>query len=248
MSIERIQIKIQDISNALAGLGLNTHNARRYPNYLTHQTDVGFFDTFRLTRKDGVHQTRDLMVYVFPFVQPDWLAAIDELFAFEARAWKAWWQWSTHAAQDLVATRNAPLTVHPIPPLVQNPDQVIRPFTLELSDGVKLKAFLRPMVEWPALDFQSLTPEQAKALFQGELGFRKVCGQVMGAANAAHAIRGNDGQLGGDTFSFDAEGFATLCNSGDAGRKLLSNGHHVVPTQWRLFHAEYHKYALGQAY
>jgi hypothetical protein len=255
MPIQRCTIKEAEVFNALPGLGLGGYEALRYPTYLGHQEQVGFFDTFRLTLREQVHQTRDLMVYVFPFADPVWKKAIDAVFAFEQKAWAAWWRWSAKYAAELVFRTQAPLTVHPIPPLVQPPEKVIRPFTLVGHGGLELNGFLRPMIEWPALDFQSLTTERAQGMFQGDFGFKKTLEHVMSAAKAANAIRGQRGQVPGDDFGFDAKGFAELCNSnpegrnsGRSGRKLLSNGHHIVPTQWRLFHANFHKYELGKSF
>lgn len=251
MSILRCEIDEGVVNNAIKNLGLQGYETVRYPTYSSHKEQRGFFDTFRLSIIKTTHQNRDLMVYVFPFSNPEWEATIDAVFEFERKAWVAWWKWANDCAFQLVnnAQNTNPLTVHPVPPLIQAVDKVIRPFVLVDQGGLELKAFMRPMIEWPALDFQSLTRERAQQLFRGEFGFKKACETVMTAAGAGMDIRGQKGQIsGGEMFAFDASGFGMLCNSDSTGRKLLSNGHLVVPTQWRLFHEQYHMYALGRSF
>jgi hypothetical protein len=249
MSILRCELTESSVNHALAGLGLDGYEAVRYPTYFSHREKRGFFDTFRLKVTQEPHQNRDLMVYVFPFSDPEWEATIDQVFAFEQRAWTAWWRWAADCAFQLVQNPQDLLTVYPIPPLVQPAAEVIRPFTLAGPGGLSLKAFLRPMIEWPALDFQSLTTERSQELFRGEFGFQNACQKVFSNAGAGTALRGQSGQvLGGDDFGFDAQGFSKLCNSDQTCRKLLSNGHYIVPTQWRLFHSQFHKFRLGGAF
>lgn len=178
----------------------------------------GLLDSFRVARAEP---ERDDVVYVFPFDDPDWRPRIRAMLRFEAEAWRAWWTIVAHLdPEDSGVLR--------IPPLLGSPDERVVAFDLAV-DGRALPALRRPMIDWPSLHAHPLTAREEDRLRTGDAGFDALVSAI---------------------WDFTSEPNERLDRTLGLQQldpwHLLSDGEHVVPTQWRLLHRDFRHLDVGK--
>lgn len=178
----------------------------------------GLLDSFEVA---GPEPRRSDVLYVFPFEDPDWGARIRAMLTFEEAAWRAWWTIVEHLEPESSGVRR-------IPPLLGEPDERVRTLSLSI-EGRELPALLRPRIEWPSLADHPLTARQETRLRTGESGFDALLGAI---------------------WDFTSEpGSRMVLNRPLAEMDpwhLLSDGEHLVPTQWRLLHRHFRELDVGK--
>ena len=181
---------------------------------LASSAGAGLFETFRVS---WPRPRRDRILYVFPYSDPGWEARIREVFDFERRAWVAFWRWTKKLDPGTAQ-------VLPFVPLLDPPEDACTCLTLTL-DGKTFPALLRPMIDWPPLDHLPKGVDASRLLESGD-GW-------IGLATLLNAVwKGCDEPP--DTIELAPIDTLRAWN-------LLSDGTHVVPTQFRLFHSSYRK-------
>lgn len=178
----------------------------------------GLLDTFRVA---GVEPRRDALLFVLPFDDPAWKRRIDAMLRFERDAWRAWWHVVAHLEPE-------PSGVLSIAPLVGRIDDRVRCFDLKV-DGLTLPALMRPMVEWPSLEAHPLSASEARRLREGPDGFDRLATAIWDFTNASV----DKLELRRDLTAMEPW-------------QLLSDGRHLVPTQWRRFHKDFARLDVGK--
>ena len=160
-------------------------------------------------------------MFVLPFVDGAWKRRVEAMLAFEREAWRAWWHVVAHLEPE-------PTGVLSIAPLVGRIDERVR--TLELSvEGHALPALIRPMVEWPSLEAHPLSASEARRLREGPDGFDRLATAIWDFTNASV----DKLELRKDLTAMEPW-------------HLLSDGRHLVPTQWRRFHKDFARLDVGK--
>lgn len=162
---------------------------------------------------------RDRVLYVFPYADPSWHKAVSAVFEFERRAWKAFWWWTT-------TLEPGELQVLPFVTLLEDAEQACQCLDLKFCDGPALPALLRPMIDWPPIE-HTLKSDEAKRWLDGSgwIGLRGLLQTVWKRAGEPES-------------TLDLDQIEIL-----KPWHLLSDGTHILPTQFRLFHSEHRKLA-----
>ena len=178
----------------------------------------GLLDTFRLTLPDP---HRDALLFVLPFDDPAWRRRVQAMLAFEREAWRAWWHVVAHLEPE-------PSGVLSVAPLLGRVDERIRTLDLEI-EGRSLPALVRPMVDWPSLEAHPLSAAEARRLRAGDDGFDRLATAIWDFTKAS-------------TDKLELRRDLTAMEPW----QLLSDGRHLVPTQWRRFHKDFARLDVGK--
>ncbi|MEN0062200.1 MAG: hypothetical protein AAGA48_08610 [Myxococcota bacterium] len=222
----RISIDPDHVSRAIGGTGF-ARNASPLGS-------AGVTESILVHRGD--FPDRHSIVYIFPYANTPFEEWINDAFEFEAAAWRAYWT-ELEVALELFrapapgAPPQAPVLTA-VPLLGDLETAIFRANYTPLGSEASLPMLVRPYVEWP----------QAESL--AELRGEAAIAKLHGLLNRIWARLHQEGYLPSPTehLSLDslAEGFAEPWH-------LLSDGDQVVPTQFRLFHADFRRIRRNRA-
>ena len=225
----RLTVTDAMINPHLSGLGpVHSVKELRAP-----RSNPGLLDTFRIHLEPPYN---DRIVYLFPYGDKGSAECVREVFEFERKAWHAYWNWvREHSSGSDTVIRMVPLIRPPgdedFPPDTNGttPEDEIRTFEIKCEDH-QLPALLRPMLPWPPRE-HSPRGHEATSILQGD--------------------RHWDGlnQLAESIWPIAGEPNNTLATEQIVGLhswRILSNGTHTVPTQWRFLHTAYARLAAWE--
>lgn len=191
-------------------------------------------------------------VVVFPYEHPRWQDEARAVLAFEARCWGRWCSLQEEIARRNRRDRNAPLPIPPVwwqstPPISTAPFDV----TIHIDDerSVRLPALIRPYIPYPSLAERSL-PRGVEVQLTEEL--HAVARWTLGDASPAEYFAASSPPLTARQppgwFSWWPLLVARFRRTSQnvfvwpselKPQHLLSNGTHLVPTHWRVFHSKH---------
>ena len=160
---------------------------------------------------------RNFVAYIFPYDDAVWTPAVKEAWAFEARAWRAYWALIERRTQGKGHVFN-------VAPLLQPIDQAV--YVGDFVHGGLERTFpmfVRPHIDWPSAE--SLADLKGGKGLQGLEELVQEVWDEMGA------------------LPHDLE-LQSLKQGFLKARHLLTDGHDVVPTQFRFFHRNYRNIRL----